>query len=87
MKKLNYGDVLNHALKVTSEEVADVFVRYSGHIDNLELVIHPKGWCSGSDGIDFEGCIGSSLKSDDIEIDEHCKLMIAFIDEHTKDTQ
>ena len=80
MKKLNYGDVMNHAIKVTSETEADVFMAYSGHIDSMDISIHPNGWVRGISGIYFSDFIGTPIRTTETEIHDHCKEMIAFID-------
>lgn len=85
MKKLTYGDVLNHAIKITEYTVTDVFVIHNSHINTIEIRIHPYGWNPKSEDFSFNSCIGDSIKYNEDDIHTNCKEMIKFIDEHTKD--
>lgn len=78
MKKLNYGDVMNHAIKVTNETVADVIFEYAGHVDSVSLHIYKTGYGADEKAIFFPGHIACIVTNEE-EIHDQCEEMIAFI--------
>lgn len=79
MEKLNYGDVMNHAIKITNETVADVIFEYRGHVNSIALRVYSNGYGDAETSVCFPG-IFMDIKTDETEIHDQCKEMIAFID-------
>ena len=51
------------AMEVSANTKADVFVRYSGHVDAFNVDIHPNGWRDQQPGNEYR-CYDIYTKSD-----------------------